>query len=402
MSEIAKKYNAGTNKGSSQFNAKKIEEEEESIKIPELKASVPKAIQKARTQLGMNQKELAAKIYETTSVVNSYENGSAIPSVPILIKMEKVLGVKLRGKDIGTPLKFTDLLMGISLRFGQVVNVYKSSSSYTKISKFIIKPVQQQKKIGMMILDSEETVHFELEEDFDGMEYPEKSKYGWAYNRIPLTNAQWLYIFGAQGVVSGIINFFINMFLAWVIYPKGEGATIVFTGSLTCIFSDIIMTSFLLPTITCILSSFLVTFDLRKGKMISPIDERWLKHPCLSWIPTVSTSIHYVLTNDVCYLLFYFLNVLGINYKIIIKRAIIFGVLGVCVFSPPTLVAVFLATKSDGYMVLKWSFYIFKGIWCALLAMIVSPLIAFVLVASYALHCTSKSTLTFEEHNSDG
>lgn len=31
-------------------------------------------------------------------MVNDYENGHAIPSPQVLAKMEKVLGVKLRGK----------------------------------------------------------------------------------------------------------------------------------------------------------------------------------------------------------------------------------------------------------------------------------------------------------------
>ncbi|GAM23609.1 hypothetical protein SAMD00019534_067840 [Acytostelium subglobosum LB1] len=104
MSDIVKKYNAGTNHASSGINAKRIEEDEEGIRVPELKASVPQAIQRARVNLKMTQKDLAAKIYERQSVVNDYENGTAIPSVAILAKMEKVLGVKLRGKDIGHPI----------------------------------------------------------------------------------------------------------------------------------------------------------------------------------------------------------------------------------------------------------------------------------------------------------
>eukprot|EP01133_Synstelium_polycarpum_P003886 gene3886-4495_t len=67
-----------------------------------------------------------------------------------------------------------------------------------------------------MILSPEETVHFELEEDLFDMDYPEKSKYGWAYNRIPLTRRQWLYLIIGQCIGPGIVNFFINtMEIMW-------------------------------------------------------------------------------------------------------------------------------------------------------------------------------------------
>ncbi|GAM23568.1 hypothetical protein SAMD00019534_067430, partial [Acytostelium subglobosum LB1] len=193
----------------------------------------------------------------------------------------------------------------------------------------------------------------------DGVEYPTKSKYSWAYNKIPLSRSQWMYLLIGQCLVSGVVNFFVNLFLTWLMYPRDLGATISFSGQITCIFSDIIVTSFVLPTITAIIASFLVTFDLRRGQFIQPIDERWLKHPFLSWVPT------------------------GINIKIILKRAVIFGVFGVCIFAPPTLICLFIATKGNGYMLLKWPFYIFKATWCSLLAMVVAPLIAFILVASY-------------------
>ncbi|EGG17456.1 40S ribosomal protein S23 [Cavenderia fasciculata] len=102
---MVKKYNAGTNRASSGINQKKIEEDEGDLKLPQLKASVPQAIQRARVALKLTQKELAVKINERQSVVNEYESGSAIPSIAILIKLEKTLNVKLRGKDIGHPLK---------------------------------------------------------------------------------------------------------------------------------------------------------------------------------------------------------------------------------------------------------------------------------------------------------
>jgi putative transcription factor len=48
---------------------------------------------------------LAQAINEKPQIVNEYEAGKAIPNNQILGKLERTLGVKLRGKDIGTPLQ---------------------------------------------------------------------------------------------------------------------------------------------------------------------------------------------------------------------------------------------------------------------------------------------------------
>lgn len=41
---------------------------------------------------------------EKPQIVNEYEAGKAIPNNIILGKLERALGIKLRGKDIGKPL----------------------------------------------------------------------------------------------------------------------------------------------------------------------------------------------------------------------------------------------------------------------------------------------------------
>ena len=64
-----------------------------------------KAIQQARNEKSLTQKELATKINEKPSVVNDYESSRAPnPNQQILAKMERILGVKLRGKNIGEKL----------------------------------------------------------------------------------------------------------------------------------------------------------------------------------------------------------------------------------------------------------------------------------------------------------
>jgi ribosome-binding protein aMBF1 (putative translation factor) len=46
----------------------------------------------------MTQKDLATKVNEKPSVINDYESGRAVPNQQVLSKIERALGVKLRGK----------------------------------------------------------------------------------------------------------------------------------------------------------------------------------------------------------------------------------------------------------------------------------------------------------------
>lgn len=56
------------------------------------------AIQTARMEKNMTQKDLAQKTNEKPSVIQDYESGKAIPNPQILGKFERILGVKLRGR----------------------------------------------------------------------------------------------------------------------------------------------------------------------------------------------------------------------------------------------------------------------------------------------------------------
>ncbi|KAJ3105297.1 hypothetical protein HDU96_008645 [Phlyctochytrium bullatum] len=85
--------------------AAKLENETENFKVERVSLSVGKAIQQARQAKGLTQKDLATKINEKQTVVNEYESGKAAnPNQQVLAKMERVLGVKLRGQNIGSPL----------------------------------------------------------------------------------------------------------------------------------------------------------------------------------------------------------------------------------------------------------------------------------------------------------
>lgn len=53
------------------------------------------AIQQGRNAKGWTQTELALKLCVKPTIVNSYENGTAIPDNAFIAKMEIVLGCKL-------------------------------------------------------------------------------------------------------------------------------------------------------------------------------------------------------------------------------------------------------------------------------------------------------------------
>lgn len=93
-----KKLDAGSNKKSSAaapaVNARKLDEGTE----PAALDRVRQAIQKARLEKKLSQADLAKQINERPQVVQEYENGKAVPNQAVLAKMERVLGVKLRGK----------------------------------------------------------------------------------------------------------------------------------------------------------------------------------------------------------------------------------------------------------------------------------------------------------------
>lgn len=60
-----------------------------------------KIIQQARLEKKWTQKEFAQKINELVTTVAEYESGRAIPNQTVLSKMERQLGVRLRGEKKG-------------------------------------------------------------------------------------------------------------------------------------------------------------------------------------------------------------------------------------------------------------------------------------------------------------
>ncbi|KAL4204547.1 hypothetical protein AMTRI_Chr01g132560 [Amborella trichopoda] len=99
--ETIKKSSAGTNKAASSstsLNTRKLDDETENLTHEKVPTELKKNIMAARVEKKLTQAQLAQLINEKPQVVQEYESGKAIPNQQIITKLERVLGVKLRGK----------------------------------------------------------------------------------------------------------------------------------------------------------------------------------------------------------------------------------------------------------------------------------------------------------------
>eukprot|EP00898_Chlorokybus_atmophyticus_P009287 jgi/Chlat1/989/Chrsp108S00043 len=99
--ETMKKFNAGANKSSTatpQLNTRKLDEETEALAHERVSSDLKKAIMAARLEKKLTQAQLAQAINEKPQIIQEYESGKAIPNQQILGKLERALGVKLRGE----------------------------------------------------------------------------------------------------------------------------------------------------------------------------------------------------------------------------------------------------------------------------------------------------------------
>ncbi|KAF9070417.1 multi protein bridging factor 1-domain-containing protein [Rhodocollybia butyracea] len=102
-----KKTTGGVNKahqGTDHQKIAKLDRENEVAPPSKIAPTVGRAMMAARSELKLTQKDVAQKINEKPSVLQDYESGKAIPNPQILGKLERALGVKLRGSNIGEKL----------------------------------------------------------------------------------------------------------------------------------------------------------------------------------------------------------------------------------------------------------------------------------------------------------
>jgi len=76
-----------------------LDRDTESTKVKTVSKEVAKLIRETRNSKKMTQKQLAAKVPMLQTDLQKYENGTALPNMKYLQKLQTLLGVKLMGLD---------------------------------------------------------------------------------------------------------------------------------------------------------------------------------------------------------------------------------------------------------------------------------------------------------------
>ena len=100
---ITKKQTTNQTHAGPGARARALDDDTETTKVKTVSHDVRLEIQRARASKGWTQAQLAQNINERASVVTEYENGKAVPNEGVLVRMEKALGVHLRGALAGQP-----------------------------------------------------------------------------------------------------------------------------------------------------------------------------------------------------------------------------------------------------------------------------------------------------------
>eukprot|EP01012_Entosiphon_sulcatum_P062874 TRINITY_DN8954_c0_g1_i1.p1 TRINITY_DN8954_c0_g1~~TRINITY_DN8954_c0_g1_i1.p1 ORF type:complete len:164 (+),score=29.22 TRINITY_DN8954_c0_g1_i1:28-492(+) len=104
--DLEKRHFAGTNRAQTAApkNTKRLDEETEELKHKTVSRDFAQHLIQARNAKEWTQRDLAQAINERPQIVAEYEQGKALPNGMIMQKMERALGVQLRGANAGSPL----------------------------------------------------------------------------------------------------------------------------------------------------------------------------------------------------------------------------------------------------------------------------------------------------------
>ena len=95
---VATERKTGHHTGES-AHLRKLEESTETFSHATVDRALSQAIQQARIAKKLTQQQLATAINENARIIQSYENGQAIPNPQVLLKLDRALGTHLpRGK----------------------------------------------------------------------------------------------------------------------------------------------------------------------------------------------------------------------------------------------------------------------------------------------------------------
>lgn len=173
----------------------------------------------------------------------------------------------------------------------------------------------------------------------------------------PLNTRTLLYIFVYQMVGSFVINFGLCFLIAWAMYNDQPGNVVGYASGLTSAIADVAVTAFVVPLACCLIGTCLIKGDLRMGKIIQPIDKRWLNLRVFRAVPTDQ------------------------RWRWLIPRALVIGFYFFLLFFPATIGFLYAAHPS-GFMTAEWNYIAFKGYWSALEGALCMPLIAFIPLAT--------------------
>ena len=105
--ESVRKFDAGNRQNATSVNVHKLEQLEasdEKLTLKMIDSKAVDAIKKKRCELKLTQKELANKAQVPETIIKSLENGKEQHNPQLLTKLQRALGVKLLGQNIGEPL----------------------------------------------------------------------------------------------------------------------------------------------------------------------------------------------------------------------------------------------------------------------------------------------------------